>query len=151
MGPRDEPGRRSPLRLAKPLGHPVRLGNVRATRRLLTIGSLGAPRIKRVFVLPTLSRLLLQAPLGFTHAGVEELPQRYLRAFAYLVYADLVGAMADVSPSTAPDLVPTGLYRPSEGVVPLGVRVALDRHDENEAFFGRLDLSGWPVRASLHS
>jgi hypothetical protein len=141
---------KSVLPLAEALGHALRVRPVRAERWVVRMGSLSAPALERLFVSTAVGPFLAHALLGITNARVDELLELFLRALGDLLDADLVGAVADVPPVTLPHLLSAGFDGPAEGVVPLRVWVALNRHREDEALFGRLDLRCGPVRASLH-
>src|SRR5918998_1430493 len=82
--------------------------------------------------------------------GVDELPQRLLGPLDHLLDANFVWPVTDMTPLTAPHFMAVDVDGSAEGVVPVGVRLALDRHRENEALFSSLDLGCRPVRASIH-
>ena len=135
---------------SEPLGHALCVRDLAWARGLVAVRSLPAPALARLVVLTTVGAFLAH-PLGsIADADVEELLQRLLRPLGHLLDPDLVGRMPDVPPLTSPNLRSTGLDRPAEGVIPVRVHGSLDRDDEDEPFFGRLDLRRCPVRASLH-
>jgi hypothetical protein len=137
--------------LSESLRHALGGGAVGPTGGFVPVRSLDTPVLESFLVLAAVRLISLQPLLGFADTGIDELPHRILRSLGHLLDADLVGAVTNMAPMPSPCLMPTALDSATESVVPVGVRIAFNRHRENEALFGRLDLRCRPVRASLHS
>lgn len=88
--------------------------------------------------------------MGFFDAAVEELLQRLLGSLRDLLDRYLLGARTHVTPLTAPHLMAASFDGSTECVLPLRVGVALERHGQNKALGGRLDVRCSPVRPPLH-